>query len=362
MNTLLAKCNTLIRNDKNIIHEDCIIRKREKLLHVCLNSCGCRFRKTGSCIMCNYGQGHILSKEQMDRVLKQVAFEAEGMDSVLIGTLGSIFDPEEVLPECLEMICDKLNQLSARVIIFETHYLMVTRELCVWLKEKLPNKDVVIELGLESADEFVQNECLNKKINLEYLCEKIKLIHDFGFSVTANVFLGSPFLSVREQISDTTKTILWAINHSVDSTVIFPMNIRKDTLIALLYQNDKYERVSQWQILEVLQNVPEDYLNHIYFAWYGDWTDLDEEGNAENLPPISCQECHEKWMQFYHEFLSLPRASERKALLEQFADNSTMCDCYHSFENSLHSVPEKGIHERVTEAHTWLKKYIDMYT
>lgn len=358
MNNLLSKSNSRFRNGKKIIIEDCIIRKREKLLHVCLNSPGCRFRKVGSCIMCNYGQGNMISVERMEDVLQRVATEAEGMDTVLIGTLGSVFDSSEVSKNCLEVICNKLNQMSINTVIFETHYMLIDQELCRWLKEKMPDKDIVIELGLESTDDFVQKECLNKKIDLDIFKDKIQLLHKFQVSVTVNVFLGSPFLSVGEQIEDTQKTILWAINNEADSTVIFPANIRKGTLLNYLYQNKRYKRISQWQVLEVLKKVPVYYLNRIFFAWYGDWIDRDAEGEVENLPPYSCKQCHGKWMDFYHEFLTLRSSEERKNLLDKFTKKMDICECRRKFENLMCSGEIKSREERTAEGHAWIRKHI----
>lgn len=360
MSILLSKCNYVIRNEKKIIQENCIIRKREKLLHVCLNSPGCRFGKAGSCSMCNYGQGYMISDSEMESILQRVSLESDGMNSILIGTLGSIFDISEVPKSGLEIICSKLNEMPINTVIFETHYTFIDEKLCIWLKERMPDKDIVIELGLESSDNFVQRKCLNKIIQLDKFKEKIRLLHRFQMSVTVNVFLGVPFLSVVEQIEDIQRTILWAIRNGADSTVIFPANIRKNTLLDFLYKNQQYRRITQWQVLEVLKKIPINYLNRIFFAWYGDWVDKDENGNIENLPPYSCEQCQEQWIEFYHKFLQENSSEKRKFILDDIANSKNECECRRKFKKDLCIVESKGREKRVIEAHLWLQKHCDI--
>ena len=306
--------------------------------------------------MCNYGQGHMIGREKIDEILQRIASGAEGADSILVGTLGSIFDREEMPQRCLEMICTGLNRIPVHTIIFETHYSFVSLELCQWLRDMMPDKDIVIELGLESVDSFVQKRCLNKSIQLAIFKEKIELIHKTYMSVTVNVFLGSPFLTVKKQIEDVEKTILWAIENGVDSTTIFPANIRKGTLLDELYQNGKYKRITQWQVLEVLKKIPEDYLNRIFISWYGDWIDRDEGGEVENLPPYACNQCRTEWMKFYHEFLSGCVSEQRKKLLREFAEKMGRCLCRCEFEEDLYSSRDEE--ESIPEIPACVREYV----
>lgn len=355
MDFLLGNFNRNTRNNKRIVSTDYIIRKRGDLLHVCLNSPGCRYRNSGSCTMCDYGQGIRLTGRRMKNILPHIKMAAEGMQSVLIGTLGSVFDTTELSLECLAMICSTLNDLPIKTIIFETHYSLIDDMICQWLKKQLPQKDIVIEVGLESVDEFVQKKCLNKMVDLTVLKSKIELLHLYGISVTANVFLGAPFLSVKEQIEDTEKTINWAIDNEVDSIVIFPANIRKNTLLDILYKNAQYLPIQHWAIFEVLCNIPLHYLNRVYLAWYGDWIDFDETGKETNYPPYSCKNCKGKWMEFYHKFLSESDKLNRKKILQEYGKSLTLtCDCQKKFKNSLEEFSGESLKIRANRIRSWI--------
>lgn len=360
MDLLLSEYNKNNRNGKRLICTDCIIRKRGDLLHICLNSLGCRFRKSGSCTMCDYGQGNQLTEQKLESVLPEIKEAAVGMKSILIGTLGSVLDSAEISRECLNMICHILNDISINTIIFETHYSFIDDNTCKWLRQHLPEKDIVIEIGIESADEFVQEKCLNKKINMEVLKAKIELLHSYGMSITANTFLGAPFLSVAEQIDDAENTVNWAIDNRIDSVVIFPANIRKHTLLDDLYKNGKYFPVQHWAIFELLSRIPISYLSRIYLAWYGDWIDVDENGERLNLPPYACKICEIQWMDFYHHFLSESDNWKRKQLLGIYEKKmSTNCDCRIQFEKSMKKRSAESREYRVDKVRQWIAKKLD---
>ena len=355
MDDLLTRYNQEKRNGRKIISSDYIIRKRGSLLHVCLNSPGCRFRKSGSCTMCDYGEGARLTEKKLDMFWPQIEEAAKGMTSILIGSLGSVLDPDEISIECLEKICGFLDRMPIETIIIETHYTMINEEICRWLNLHLPGKDIVIEVGLESSNPVVQKKCLNKKIDLNILRKKIEILHEYKISVTANVFLGAPFLSVTEQIEDTDKTIQWAIEHGIDSVVLFPANIRTNTLLDLLYKNGHYFRIQHWAIFEILWRIPWHYLNRIYLAWYGDWIDYDESDKIENLPPFCCDICSEKWMEFYGRFLETrDNSARRQTLIDYYSILASDCMCRNEFEKSLRISTEKDRKYNIEQERKWL--------
>lgn len=305
--------------------------------------------------MCDYGEGTRLTVEELVTFWPKIKEASDGMSSILIGSLGSVLDTEEVSMECLEKICGFLNEMPLEITIFETHYTMINDEICRWLRRHLPDKDIVIEVGLESTDLVVQEKCLNKKIDLTILESKIKLVHKYGMCITANVFLGAPFLSASEQIEDTEKTIQWAVEHGVDSVVLFPANIRENTLLDTLYKEAKYSRIHHWAVFEVLIRIPWSYLNRIYLAWYGDWIDYNEEGKRENLPPYCCERCVRKWMEFYRHFLEETTNSGRRRILMLYGEVLALgCTCRRKFEEDLQVSTREERECRIEDGSKWL--------
>lgn len=328
-----------------------IIRKRGGLLHVCISSCGCKFGAQGSCVMCNYGSSKMVTKNEISQLFSVIREHEKQTTSILIGTYGSFFDNHEISSDLFEFILDNLSKISIDIVIFETHYLTLTDDKLQSIQKKLHNKDIVIEVGLESSNYLVQQKCLNKYVDLDKLVLKIDLIHSYGMSVTTNIFLGAPFLTCKEQIDDSLRTVQWAFDNKADNVVIFPANIRKNTLIEYLYKNGHYEKVSGWSLFELIRNVPLAYQNKIFLSWYGDWED-------ENIVDKSRDHNDYLLINLFNNYLNSNDKENRVKLLEDFLKNENILTIYKDFVKKIHVLPQYDMEARIEKAHEWILKNI----
>lgn len=129
---------------------------------------------------------------------------------LLLNSLGSVLDIDEMPIENIVTLLDLLADIEIKTIIFETHYLTINVSILKLIQQKLPNKSIAIELGLESSNKQIREKCLNKYIDEKGFMEKVKLIKSFGFTVEANVIFGAPFLTREQQKRDTIESIVWA--------------------------------------------------------------------------------------------------------------------------------------------------------
>lgn len=290
--------------------------------HVCFNSPGCSMRRNGSCIMCNYGKGHAVDVYEVEEFLDDFIKETKTSE-VLFGTCGSIFDTGEISEDVLELICRSSNRLKAKSIIFETHCNTVNDDVLNrvhnWIRDD--DKEISIEMGFETSNEYILNEILCKNLNLKQLEKAIVIIHKNKMKVILNVLFGSPFLSEEEQIEDVINSILWAEKRSVDRIVIFPLNIKKNTYLYELYKRNKYNPVSHRQILKLLKRIYSldnkgDIYDTLELSWYGNRQN--ENDLSSVIPPdMECFD-NDKIMDFYESFLSASNRAEKKKLLEIF--------------------------------------------
>ena len=138
-------------------------------------------------------------------------------------------------------LLDEIAKIDINVIIFETHYTSVNKDILELIKKKLPNKQFIIELGFESSNQEYRKKYLNKIIDNDKFIEKVNLIKSFGFEVETNIIFGMPFLSSEDQIKDTIQSILWCFQNNIDTVNLFPMNIKPYTLLYKFYKTDKYK-------------------------------------------------------------------------------------------------------------------------
>lgn len=259
--------------------------------------------KNGSCIMCDYGQvrKENLSKEDIQNIMKEIITSLDEFPKVLLlNTLGSVLDFSEMPVENLKILLEEISKIDIPVIIFETHYLTINEEVLKLIKEKLPNKEIVIELGLESSNKDVRENCLNKYIDNEIFKRKINLIKSFEIGVEANVIFGTPFLNKEEQINDTINTINWCMENGFDKINFFPINIKPNTLLYKLYEDGKYSPIYHKDIIECLLKLPKNFLNHIYLCWYGNREIKYKD--KKTILPICKENEYEILMKFYESF------------------------------------------------------------
>ena len=323
------KQNLLARDTTPHMIPTCEVWGHGDFLHICFSSVGCRYRKAGYCTMCDYGGGeNITAEEAVSGFQKAIKNAPQTVREVLLGTCGSILDEREMSPQVMATLLKAVFQSGIPSVILETHYTTVTATILEKIRQALPGREVVIELGFESSNPAVLEKSLCKYMNLETLADKMQLIQKFGMSPVLNVFLGAPFLTAEEQIRDAGESIAWAVEHGASRVVVFPANIKPNTLLWRLYQTGSYERISHWELIELLSRLDDVLLEKVELSWYGD---RQEAGRGiQIIPPSSCICCQSFLMSFYRTFMENFDPNYRRNLIQRLY-TQVSCDCQHDF-------------------------------
>lgn len=298
-------------------------------LHVCFASVGCRFREAGYCTVCDYGGSRNITEDEAASGLRQALSAAPStVAEILLGSCGSILDEREMSFHVLHTILNIVHETRIPTVILETHYVTVTDQMLTRISELLPDREVVIELGLESADPQVLDRSLGKYMDLSALSETVQRIRRYGMYPVLNVFLGAPFLEPEEQIQDAQKAAAWAVGHGASRVVLFPANIKPNTLLWELWQEGRYRRISHWMLIELLSRLDDNLLGRVDLSWYGDRQKAGMHTYA--IPPMSCPQCGPELMAFYRQFRRDFDPEHRRTLLEQLI-SSCSCACREEF-------------------------------
>lgn len=288
-----------------------------RTLQICFFSKGCRYSRNGSCIICDYGRvrEENLSKKDIIEIINEVFVNlGKKPEVLLLNCLGSILDVEEMPIENIVVLLEELKKIDVKVIIFETHYLSINEFILNLIKEKLSNKEITIELGLESSNKEIREKCLNKYIDNEKFIEKIKLIKSFGFRVEANIIFGTPFLTNKEQLEDTINSIKWCFENNINEVDLFPINIKPYTLLYKMYKDGRYFPISHKDFIGVLMQIPNEYISKIHLCWYGN-REIKYDGKNTIFPTCKDSE-YSKLMKFYKEFNMNKNMKNRLKLLK----------------------------------------------
>ena len=349
MNSILAKASRAIA--KSVFRNPMPLSERwgrAGFLHICFSSIGCRYNRHGFCSMCFYGHGATLNAEQARNELHNAMSRSSvSVSEVLLGTCGSILDEEEMPVEVFDTILEEVAGIDAETIIFETHFGTVTEKALQHIVDRIGGKKrIILELGYESADPFVLENCINKYMDLDIMHgETIPRIKKYGMGITLNVLLGTPFLSVVEQVEDAHRTLKTALIHGADTVVLFPLNIKVGTVVEYLYRKGRYARPSHWMTIELLSRLSLHELGRVVLSWFGD---RQEAGIAnEALPPSACSQCHDDLFFFFSAFMQDMDAERRLRLLSEISEKGKDCGCRMTFLDSLALSPKERREDRV---------------
>lgn len=310
------------------------IFKRDGYVQFWFQTPPCKYSQAGKCTICNYWNGRKI-EGLLDNVLSTTNIPEAG-DTLLINTCGSCLDKSEVSELELKKILKWIGNSSVRRVIFETHWSTISENYLSLISTDLVGKEVFYEVGVESMSSETLFYSLNKSHGNMDLNELINLIHKYDSKCITNVVYGAPFLTQMEQINDVIETIAGLINKKVDNIVLFPVNIKPNTLIKSLYDNKEYSLVPSKIMASILLENFSEYLEIIDLAWYGDHT----EENV--ISPNSCEICRNPTLDYYNKYNNEDNPIVRKELLAKVSNID--CGCINEF---LCTIDKRSFFERI---------------
>lgn len=300
---------------------------------VVFESVGCQ---KGNCLECDYGHSeNNLNPSQVEESFDLAMNEISGRPKALVvDVFGSILDEKEFPKKNLDVLLDKIKKTDFKAVLFETHHTTINDEILEKLKNELSDREILIEMGLETSNEKNRWECLHKKINNQDFIDVVNKIHNYGMGVTANLLVGLPFLTTEEQVNDCLESIKFCNQNNIEEMVLFPLNPKPGTLLWKYYKEGNYELVSQWMNIEILSRLDEETINKIFFAWYGN--KQIKYAGEKSIEPKSCDVCRPTFMDFYENFLGSKEIGYRKNLVDNLI-SSCSCDCYDNLQKEINS-------------------------
>lgn len=298
--------------------------------------------------MCNYGAGPPVSIQDM------VRFVSDGLASVplddramlLVSPSGSMFDPWEVPGQARESIFRLVRDTPYWCYHCETRAETLTEDGVSRCAQLLRDKEVCIEIGLESADPWILQYCINKSLSLDTFVNAVALLRRHRLIPLANIIVGATFLSPGEAIEDAVNAIGWALAHGVERCVLFPVHVKRFTLLEWLWQRGLYHPPSLWSLVEVLVRLGPDLANRVTISWYksyhGDYAGHDRSlGKLFLASPTTCPACSPTVMAM----LDAYRDSCDYSVISQLARFD--CDCRLHWRASLQSEELPALADRV---------------
>jgi radical SAM enzyme (TIGR01210 family) len=228
--------------------EDLLDNEKVRAMVLILRTSGCWWSKRKGCLMCGYNSASDSSIGASDLLsqLKTASGRYDGERFVKIYTSGSFLDQNEIPLDIRTAIMDAFP--SAKRILFESRPEFVTAEEL----GTLPSERVQVALGLESANDEILRKCIQKGFLAEDYVRAASLLKERNIPVRTYLLLKPPFLTERQAMQDTIKSIEFASPHS-ESISINPINVQKDTMVEKLWRRGDYRPPWLFSLIEVLK-------------------------------------------------------------------------------------------------------------
>lgn len=214
---------------------------------VILRTRGCCWSKKGGCHMCGYNSASspVVSSEDLMAQLQSAMDRYQNEPFVKIYTSGSFLDEQEI-PLDVRDEAFRLFSGTER-LLFESRPEFVSRETVAGLPGQ-----VTVALGLESANDTILQESINKGFSVADHRRAAQVLQDAGLGIRNYVLLKPPYLSEKIAIRDALETIRFASPYSTEISVN-PLNVQRGTLVERLWKRAEYRPPWIWSLMKVME-------------------------------------------------------------------------------------------------------------
>jgi archaeosine synthase beta-subunit len=313
---------------------------------------GCTWDRAGACTMCNYGHAeHVSADEMVGYVERGLASIRRPIDELYVSPSGSLLDPKEVPVEARRRILASMADVPVRRLSFETRPETVTSTTIKDVVFALSERALAVGFGLESADPFVLQHCVNKRGTTDAFVRAARALAHHGFDVYANIALGSAFLTEAEAIEDAVASVNWALRNGSSLALVFPMHVKQNTLLAWLYSRGRYRPPSLWSLIEVLERLDGTLLEQVTISWY-----RDDYGSRSNViaGPTTCPRCEREVLRALDRYRAAPGVESAEAF------GALRCDCRERWSRGLANLPDRPLPDRVRDEVVLLSSELDL--
>jgi len=234
--------------------KDIINKKVVDAFVIIFRTQGCSWAFKSGCSMCGYFNDSMWEKVSNEDLLKQFEFAMEKYNQekfVKIFTSGSFLDDKEIPSVVRKKILKKLAE-NAEKISVESRPEYITEKKLLEIKKILNDKIFEIGIGLETADDDIRKNLINKGFTFDDYKKAARLLKKYNFLVKTYILIKPPFVTEKNAIDDAIKTIE-KIKNITDVVSFNPTNVQKNTYVSYLWNRRKYRPPYLFSVIEILK-------------------------------------------------------------------------------------------------------------
>ena len=235
------------------IKNDRLLKEMGREFTIILRTKGCSWAlsESGGCSMCGYIQDANIEGVSATQIMNQFDYAlnnkiteiSQDSESFILKIFnsGSFFDDNKISEKARRYIYEKISKLkNIKELVIESRCEYITPEKLLEIREFLDKKHVEVAIGLETVDDYIRNNYINKGILFNDFKDALKRCQEYGIGVRSYLLFKPPFLNEQAAIDDCSQSLKKLINLKVNSISINPMNIQRKTLVENLWFQGRY--------------------------------------------------------------------------------------------------------------------------
>ncbi len=290
-----------------------VFYKQNGTLQINLNGPGCYYQQHGYCKMCNYGGENNPTLSNAVKFVDRAIRKFPRSKRILIGSNGSILDEREIPRSIVSTVLKRISYARAKDIYIETHAHTINVKNLNFLRKELPEKNITIEMGLESSNQYVLENIIGKSLKTYTIKEAVRLIHGYNMRTALNVLFGIWDVDQDYMRHDFIRTCNWAHEIGAEEIVAFLLHIKPGTYVYELYQQGKISPPTHADFISTLSELDDQVLQKIYFSWFGEREELINKFGM--IAPSYGTLSQRDTINFYYEFMGSTDISKKRELI-----------------------------------------------
>lgn len=268
---------------------------KRAVIFLLTNGCEWALKSAHGCTMCGHlakqaiHQKHISSEDVVTQF--EIAFSTIDFEDIPILNVfnnGSFFNDYEIPSDARREILRLINNNKhIEKLLIESRPEFITQHIIHELKSLIPDKELEIAIGLETADDLYRLISVNKGFSFRQFLKSAQIIIKKNIKLRTYILLKPPFFSEKLAIDDAIKSIKTAFELGADTVSLEAMTVQKYTLVDYLQRKDLYSLPWLWSIIEVVEKT--QHLGKVLIGLFKFYP-------SPNTVPSNCPSCNHEVM------------------------------------------------------------------
>ncbi len=226
--------------------------------------CSWALAKSGGCSICGYiydnpqESNFDLIVSSIKNILRRTI--KEGKFSVKIFTSGSFLDQKELPLEVQTTIIEEIAIYDqVEEIVLESRPEYINEKILQNLAKSIEMSRIEIAIGLESANNDILKNSINKGFFWEDFERSAKLVLESGANIKPYLLFKPPFVSEYDSIKDIYQSVSKIHDLGIDTVSINAISIHRGTFLSDIFEQKLYRAPWLWSILLLCKEIKKEY-------------------------------------------------------------------------------------------------------